>query len=86
MASHYFVYREHSLVYRCDDWGPRPLFYGVLASSILRGGFSPMTGVCCPDEQDLRPANLDDFRDLRVVPPPFRIETDGSLTWDPDRP
>ena len=68
--ANYYVFREHSLLYRHDDW-PWRSFFGVLAGKVLKGGYNPMNGVVCINDQDLtdlRAATPDDFDDFRVSP------------------
>ena len=64
--SKYFIYREHTLCYLPEGgW-----LYGVLASSVVRGGYDPTRGsICVTDPENLRPATPADFEEYRCLPP-----------------
>jgi hypothetical protein len=66
-TSEYFVEDEKTLVY---EMSADKFFYGILASSVRRGGRLSLQG-CFPKGVvgTLRPATLADFEFFRVVPP-----------------
>lgn len=65
----YVVMDEHTLGYLIPEM---PGYIGVLAGSVLKGGADPMQGTALitPGHTRVRQAEMEDFTNFRVMPPP----------------
>lgn len=81
--STYFVWNEHSLLYKIEG----DPFYGVLSGSVLKGGADPLRGVVSPMVDDLRPATEKDFDAFRVCSKHYDLQgRSPSMPDDPEGP
>jgi hypothetical protein len=73
-ATKYVVLNESTLGYINEE---RPNALGVLAGSVVRGGYNPLNGpvAIAPMIDELRPAEIEDFDTYRVEAPPGMLRS-----------